>query len=131
MTPKKITYNQLINAINVAKTLSERKDKVGHTSKIFLGEMKTLADALNKKIERLRLQHCATDKDGCVILDEKGGFKFNKEGMVALQEDIEKLVNTEEVEISEVTWILIDAEKFPDLGELPENLAFLKGILFE
>lgn len=131
MTPKKITYNQLINAINVANKLSERKDKAGHTAKIFVGEMKTLTDAFNKKIERLKLQHSATDKDGCVILDEKGGYKFSKDGMIALQDDIEELVNKEEVEIGEVTWILIDVKQFPDLGELPENLGFLKGILFE
>jgi hypothetical protein len=43
----------------------------------------------------LRLDNAQTDDKDCLLLDEKGGYKFTKEGIKKLTKDIEALNDKE------------------------------------
>jgi hypothetical protein len=45
----------------------------------------------NSDLEDLRVKHCVADKDGIILKDPNGGYKFTREGMQALTEDGRKL----------------------------------------
>jgi hypothetical protein len=46
-------------------------------------------------MEDLRLDNAATDEKGVLIVDDKGEYKFTKEGLKKLKEDIKKLSESE------------------------------------
>jgi hypothetical protein len=55
---------------------------------------KSLED-YNKQVEELRLDNASVDEKGILILNEKGDYKFNKEGIKKLTKDIEALNDKE------------------------------------
>ena len=57
--------------------------------------MKKHYDAYQEKIGELRLDNASVDKDGNLILDEKGEYKYNKEGLKKLNEAAKELLEAE------------------------------------
>ena len=52
-------------------------------------------DEYNKQVEELRLDNASVDEKGILILNEKGDYKFSKEGIKKLTKDIEALNDKE------------------------------------
>jgi hypothetical protein len=74
----------LVHFINVntkeAKTKGQKKlALIGKKVQVFL-------DEYNEKAEDLRLDAASVDKDGNLILNEKGSYSFSKEGLKKLNE---------------------------------------------
>lgn len=61
----------------------------------FLEKLKPYQEEYNLKVQELRLDNAATDKDGVLILNEKGEYKFTKEGLKKLQGQIKELEQKE------------------------------------
>jgi len=57
----------------------------------FAEKLKPYQEDYSTKVQELRLDNAATDKDGVLILTEKGDYKFNKDGLKKLQEQIKEL----------------------------------------
>jgi uncharacterized protein YecE (DUF72 family) len=57
----------------------------------FVEKLKPYQEDYNSKVQDLRLDNAATDKDGILIVNEKGEYKYNKEGLKKLQEQIKEL----------------------------------------
>jgi hypothetical protein len=55
---------------------------------------KSLED-YNKQVEELRLDNASVDEKGILILNEKGDYKFSKDGIKKLIKDIEALNDKE------------------------------------
>jgi hypothetical protein len=60
-------------------------------------KVKPLHEAYNTEVESLRLDNAQTDSNDCLLLDERGNYKFTKEGIKKLTKDIEAL-NDKEIE---------------------------------
>ena len=58
-------------------------------------KVKPFHEEYNKQRDELRLDNAAVDEKGIVLVDEKGEFKFNKDGFKKLTKDIEDLNNKE------------------------------------
>lgn len=54
-------------------------------------KVKTTYEDYLEKIEELRLDNALTDEKGGLILDEKGKYRFSKEGLKKLNKDITAL----------------------------------------
>jgi hypothetical protein len=54
-------------------------------------KLKPYQEEYNAKIQELRLDNAAVDKDGILFLNEKGEYRFTKEGIKKLQEQIKEL----------------------------------------
>jgi len=61
----------------------------------FLEKLKPYQEEYNLKVQELRLDNAAIDKDGVLILNEKGEYKFTKEGLKKLQVQIKELEQKE------------------------------------
>ena len=85
-------YNQLnevINQINGIKGKPE--EKVIKKLVKFIEKLKPYQQEYSTKIQDLRLDNAATDKDGVLILNSEGDYKFTKEGLKKLSEQIKEL----------------------------------------
>jgi hypothetical protein len=68
----------LNNNVKDAKTKGQKKlVKIAEKVKPYL-------DAYNEKAEDLRLDNASVDKDGNLILNEKGNYSFSKDGLKKL-----------------------------------------------
>jgi hypothetical protein len=91
MQYKKI--NEVINQINNIQGNPE--EKVIKKLVKFAEKLKPYQEEYATKAQELRLDNAATDKDGVLILNDKQDYKFTKEGLKKLQEQIKELGENE------------------------------------
>ena len=84
---------QLVSSLN--QVIGSQETKV--QKKLFKVQEKIAKylDDYNKQVEELRLDNASVDEKGILILNEKGDFKFSKEGIKKLTKDIEALNDKE------------------------------------
>ena len=87
MNYKKI--NEVIYQINNIQGNPE--EKVIKKLVKFIEKIKPYQEEYASKVQELRLDNAATDKDGVLILKEDGDYKFTKEGLKKLQDQIKEL----------------------------------------
>ena len=80
---------QLVNNINAVIGSSETKTQK-KLVKIF-EKVKKHHEDYQAEVEILRLDNAQTDDKDCLLLDEKGNYKYSKEGIKKLTKDIEAL----------------------------------------
>ena len=116
------TYNELLMLVNAINILSSNKDEVMENNKGIkklqkIGtKLKEHLDAYNEKVEDIRLDNAHTDEKGCLILDDKGGYKYSKDGLKKMNKDIKTLLEQE-----------FDVYQFTFSNDGIENYAFLEG----
>ena len=116
------TYNDLLMLVNAINILSGNKEEVTENNKGIkklqkIGtKMKEHLDAYNEKVEDIRLDNAHTDEKGCLILDEKGGYKYSKDGLKKMNKDIKALLEKE-----------FEFYQFTFSNDGIENYAFLEG----
>jgi glucosamine 6-phosphate synthetase-like amidotransferase/phosphosugar isomerase protein len=116
------TYNELLMLVNAINILSGNKEEVTENNKGIkklqkIGtKMKEHLDAYNEKVEDIRLDNAHTDEKGCLILDEKGGYKYSKDGLKKMNKDIKALLEKE-----------FEFYQFTFSNDGIENYAFLEG----
>lgn len=115
-------YNDLLLLVNAINILSGNKEETTENSKGIKklqkigAKMKEHLDAYNEKVEDIRLDNAHTDDKGCLILDEKGGYKFSKDGLKKMNADIKALLEKE-----------FEFYQFTFSAEGLYNYAFLEG----
>jgi hypothetical protein len=90
-------YKELSGLVGaISAVIGNQETKV--QKKLFKIYEKVKADyeSYQSQIEELRLDNAATDEAGILLLDDKGGYKFNKEGI--------KKLNKQLIELSEKTF---------------------------
>lgn len=86
------TYNELnalINSINVV--IGNQETKVQKKLSKFYDKIKKHSESYQIQVEELRLDNAAVDSSGVLLLNEKGDYKFNKEGLKKLTKEITEL----------------------------------------
>ena len=104
----------LVQALNA--TNAERGTKREEKLKKIAKKVKPLFDDYNDEKETIRLDNAYTDAYGVLVLNEKGEYKYTKEGAKAMKEDMKKLLNKE-----------FDFYRFTFSSEGIEDLLFLDG----
>ena len=84
---------QLVSSINAVIGNQESKTQ----KKLFklYEKVKKHHEAYQTEVEILRLDNAQTDDKDCLLLDDKGGYKFTKDGIKKLTKDIEALNDKE------------------------------------
>ena len=84
---------QLVSSINVVIGNQDTKTQ----KKLFkiYEKVKAYHEGYQTEVEILRLDNAQTDDKDCLLLDEKGNYKFSKEGIKKLTKDIEALNDKE------------------------------------
>ena len=129
MAKVKKKYQELIQLANAINILSGSKEHVEENTKGVKklqkigAKIKSHLEDYNEKLEDLRLDNAHTDSTGALVLDEKGNYKFSKEGLKKLNKDIRSLME-EEFEIYQFTFSTEGLEKYGFLAGWVDGLEF-------
>jgi hypothetical protein len=85
--------NEVINQINAV--IGKQETKVQKKLFKFGEKLKSHQEDYVTKVEELRLDNAATDEKGVLLVNEKGEYRFSKDGLKKLREDIKKLNESE------------------------------------
>ena len=91
--------NQVIAELN--KVIGSQETKIQKKLFKFAEKIKPYQEDYLKKIEELRLDNAATDDKGVLLVNEKGEFRFSKENLKKLGEDV-KILNEKEFEFKKI-----------------------------
>lgn len=81
--------NVLAQQLN--NVIGKQETKVQKKLFKFAEKIKSYQDEYLTKVEELRLDNAAADEKGVLLTNEKGEFRFSKEGLKKLNEDIKAL----------------------------------------
>jgi hypothetical protein len=84
---------QLVANLNAVIGSSETKTQKKLVQ--IYNKVKPHHEAYNAEVESLRLDNAQTDSNDCLLLTDKGEYKFSKEGIKKLTKDIEALNDKE------------------------------------
>jgi ElaB/YqjD/DUF883 family membrane-anchored ribosome-binding protein len=82
---------ELVRALNM--TPAEKGSKTEAKLKKIVEKIKPLFESYNEKREDIRLDHAHTESNGVLDLNEKGEYKFTKDGIKAMAKDMKKLLD--------------------------------------
>lgn len=125
------TYQELIQLANAVNILSNSKEHVAENTKGVkklqkIGvKIKSNIETYNEKLEDLRLDNAHTDESGSLLLDEKGGYKFSKDGLKNLNKGVKALLE-ETFEFYQFTFSTEGLELYEFLNGWVEGLEFPK-----
>jgi hypothetical protein len=89
-------YKQLLQLVaNLNAVIGSQETKTAKKLVKIYEKVKPQHEAYQSEVENLRLDNAQTDDKDCLLLDEKGGYKFSKEGIKKLTKDIETLNDKE------------------------------------
>ena len=91
-----MTYRELLILIeNIKLNIGQQETKGQKKLFKIYEKLKSSIDEFQAKIEDVRLDHAAVDDKGNLILNDKGEYNFNKEGLKKLKADIKKIDDSE------------------------------------
>ena len=85
-------YNQLNQLVaNLNAVIGSQETKTAKKLLKIYEKVKTHHEDYQAKVEELRLDNAQVDGNDCLILDEKGSYKFTKECIKRLTEQVKEL----------------------------------------
>ena len=118
-------YAQLNQAIqNISVVIGQQETKVQKKLFKIFEKLKPYQEQYQTEVEILRLDHAQEDEKGAVILDDKGQYKFTKEGIKKLTSDINAL-NEQEFTFDKIN--VVNPEGLSEFFWLKD---FLNGVEF-
>lgn len=84
---------QLVSSLNAV--IGSQETKVQKKLFKVYEKVKKYHEDYNTQVEELRLDNASVDEKGILVLDDKGNYKFSKEGIKKLTKDIEALNDKE------------------------------------
>ena len=116
--------NVLVNSIN--NVIGRQETKIQKKLFKLYEKVKPFHEEYNKQRDELRLDNAAVDEKGILLTDEKGEYKFNKEGVKKLTKDIEAL-NEKEFDFKPIDVINTNGlELFTFLENWTTGITFVK-----
>jgi len=118
--------NVLVASINAVIGNSESKTQK-KLVKIY-EKVKSHHESYQAQVEELRLDNASTDDKDILLLDEKGGYKFTKEAIKKLTEQVKELSN-KEFDFTPIPVVNPQGlENFTFLEEWTSGIEFIKEI---
>ena len=119
-------YSQLNQTIqNISVVIGQQETKVQKKLFKIFEKLKPYQEQYQTEVEILRLDHAQEDEKGAVILDDKGQYKFTKEGIKKLTSDINAL-NEQEFIFEKIN--VVNPEGLSEFFWLKD---FLNGVEFK
>jgi len=89
-------YKQLLQLVaNLNAVIGSSETKTQKKLVQIYNKVKPYHEAYNTEVEGLRLDAAQTDSNDCLLLTDKGEYKYSKEGIKKLTKDIEALNDKE------------------------------------
>jgi len=110
---------ELVRALNM--TPAEKGSKAEAKLKKIAEKIKPIFEGYNEKREDIRLDHAHTESNGVLDLNEKGEYKFTKDGIKAMAKDMKALLD-ETFEFYQFTFSSEGIESFKFLAGWVEGI---------
>ena len=120
-------FNQINTLVaNLNSVIGSQESKTQKKLFRIYEKIKSHHETFQSEIEDLRLDNAQVDEKDCLILDEKGGYKFSKEGLKKLTKDITEL-GEKEFDFTPISIVNPQGlEKFYFLKDWVTGVNFLK-----
>ena len=92
-----MTYKQLLELVNNLNNETVNQQVKGEDTKVSqkLGKiakkLTKYVDEYNEQVEEIRIDNASTDDKGVILKEEKGGYKFSKDGLKKVMKQIKEL----------------------------------------
>jgi activator of 2-hydroxyglutaryl-CoA dehydratase len=92
-----MTYKQLLELVDNLNFETTQQQVKGEDTKISqkLGKiakkLEKYANEYNEQVQEIRIDNASTDDKGVILKEEKGGYKFSKEGLKKVMKQIKEL----------------------------------------
>jgi len=118
---------QLLELVsNLNQVIGNQETKIAKKLFKIFEKIKPLYEKYNADVEELRLDNASTDKDGILLLDEKSNYKYSKEGIKKLTQQIKDL-SDKEIEFNKIEVINTSGlEDFTFLQDWTTGIEFNK-----
>lgn len=91
-----MTYKELNLLVkNIQASVGNQETKIQKKLFKIFEKVKSHLETYNEMVNELRLDNASVDEAGILVMDEKGGYKFTKEGAKQLTKQIIALDNKE------------------------------------
>jgi hydroxymethylpyrimidine pyrophosphatase-like HAD family hydrolase len=91
-----MTYKELIEAMQIlVHNIGNQETKTQKKLLAIHGKLKKYYENYEELLNDIRLDNAMTEDNGALILDEKGGYKYNKDGQRKMYKEIKDLLNKE------------------------------------
>lgn len=112
---------EFVRAANQWVNRHEEESKFKYALTKVLRKIARVQEKWNEGIEEANIEHCATDKEGVILRDEKGQYRYTKEELLQRNKRVNKLYDSvPEVEVK------------PHFAtEIPDDLTDLDREVFE
>lgn len=91
-----MTYKELNLLVrNIQASVGDKETKIQKKLFKIFEKVKSSLEDYNEKVNELRLDNASVDEKGILLTDEKGGYKFSKEGVKLLTKQVADLDNSE------------------------------------
>jgi hypothetical protein len=89
-------YKQLLQLVrSINSVIKNQETKTAKKLVKVYEKVKKYHEEYNTQVEELRLDNASVDEKGILILNEKGDYKFSKDGIKKLTKDIDALNDKE------------------------------------
>lgn len=120
------TYAELFVVVGALNHFTGNATTKGQKKLVKIAErLKPYLDEYNEKAEDLRLDNASVDKDGNLILNEKGGYQFSKEGAKKLAQQ------SKELNLSSFEYEVIKVVNPEGLEKYDFLSSWIEGVKFE
>ena len=120
-----MTYKELIEAMQIlVQNIGNQETKTQKKLLAIHGKLKKYYENYEELLNDIRLENAMTEDNGALILDEKGGYKYNKDGQRKMYKEIKDLLN------KEIIIELIDVVNPSGLEEHIYLQNFVNGVKF-
>ncbi len=92
-----MTYKQLLELVDDLNFETRKQQIKGEDTKVSqkLGKIAKKLEKYvieyNEQVEEIRIDNASTDDKGVILKEEKGGYKFSKEGLKKIMKQIKEL----------------------------------------
>jgi hypothetical protein len=122
-----MNYNQLNQLVaNLNAVIGSQESRTQKKLFRIYEKLKSHHEAYQSEVEGLRLDNAQTDSNDCLLLSEKGEYRFTKEGIKNLTKQVQQLGEKEfefkPIEVLNVAGL----ENFTFLEDWTTGIAFVK-----
>lgn len=93
------SYQELIQLVNTINLISgdnkySKDTKAMKKLSSIANKLKPIVETYTELLGNIQLDNAHTDANGCLILDEKGGYKYSKDGQKKFNSDLKNLLSS-------------------------------------
>ena len=121
-----------VKMLHLVNGVSSFEDKLGENAKLLMEELKPFIESHNRGIKHININYAHTDNDGCLVLSEKGDFKYTPSNYSEMQTKIEEYME-QEVVVEHLKDKFVtnpkDCMRLNLHADIPEEIKILQGFL--